>query len=85
MAEGCTDCASAQSGYHALLCCLPANRRARWGCATARKETRDADSPSNQLALPILAAFFVIMVVCIVIPFSEAVKLCALLPSRATS
>ena len=85
MAEGYTDGASAQPGYNTLLCCRPANRRATWGCATVRKETKDADSPANQLALPILAAFCLSMVVCIVIPFSEAVKLWVLLPLRPTS
>src|SRR5215510_3530367 len=84
MAEGYVDRASAKPGYNVLPCCLPANRRAHWGCATARKETKDADRPSNQLALPILVAFFMLMVVCIIIPFSEAVKLCALLPSCPT-
>src|SRR5215813_6253687 len=84
MAAGYVDRASAKPGYNVLLWCLPANRRTHRGWATARKETKDADSPSNQLALPILVAFFMLMVVCIIIPFSEAVKLCALLPSCPT-
>src|SRR5215813_11659992 len=85
MAEGYTDGASAQPGYNVLPCCLPANRGTPWGCGTARKEIKDADSPANQLALPILATFCLSMVVCIVIPFSEAVKLCVLLLSCPTS
>src|SRR5437660_12873080 len=76
MAKGGADCETAQPVDNALRGCLPANRRVRSGCAMARKETRDADRPSNQLALPILAVFFVVMVVCIVIPFSAAVRLC---------
>jgi hypothetical protein len=66
--------------YNALLGCLAARLRAHWGCVTVKKEARDADSSSNQRVLLSFAAIFAIIVVCIVIPFSEAVRSCALLP-----
>jgi hypothetical protein len=42
----------------------------------ARKEVKDIASPCRQLALPVLEAIFVIVMVCIVIPFSEEVRTC---------
>jgi hypothetical protein len=42
----------------------------------ARKEVKDIDSPCRQFALPAFDAIFVIVMVCIVIPFFEEVRAC---------
>ena len=76
MAKGYADGETTQSVSNTLWCGLPPSCRDHLGRAMARKEVKDIDSPCRQLALPVLDAIFVIVMVCIVIPFSEEVRAC---------
>jgi hypothetical protein len=85
MAKGGADWMATPPVSNVLWGGLWASFTGHCGCAPVRKDLKDVDSPSRQCALPAHAVLFVIVVGCIVVPFSAEVRSCAPLLSCFTS